>query len=254
MNAYFKYKQNRKKVVVIERDIATYKPCSNNKVVIIVPFRESNPITKERTNQLIAFAKHYHNYIPNLEILVIEQSDDKRKFNHGALTNIGFELAKSSPANVFIFHDVDLLSPRELSNVYCAYPKQPTHIANLWTEKYRFSEFFGGIVSFNKKDFLRLNGFPNDFWGWGGEDDAMYNRVASNNLPIIKIKGDVSIKGLEHESQGDSNTTKNTFKTQNILKDLKNWRRNGLNNLKYRIINIEDFEYRNIQKVTVELQ
>jgi len=254
MNAYLKYKQNRKKAVVIDRDISTYKSCSNNKVVIIVPFRESNPITKERTNQLFEFAKHYHNYIPNLEILVIEQSDDKRKFNRGQLLNIGFELSKSSPANVFIFHDVDLLSPSELSDVYCSYSKYPTHIANLWTEKYRFSEFLGGIVSFNKKDFLKLNGFPNDFWGWGGEDDAIYNRIVSNNLPIIKIKGNVSIKGLEHTAQGESNITKNTFKTQGILKDLKNWRRNGLNNLKYNIINIEDFEYTNIQKVTVELQ
>ena len=254
MNAYAKYKQNRKKATIKYQDVTTFRPSNNSKVVIIVPFRESNPETKERTKQLFEFAEHYHKFIPNLEILIIEQSNDNKKFNRGALLNIGFDLSKDSPGNVFIFHDVDLLSPSSISNVYSSYPKHPIHIANLWTEKYTFSDFLGGIISFNKKDFIRINGFPNDFWGWGGEDDAMYNRLANLNIPITKITGEEKIKGLEHKHQGDDASTKNIFKAKGILSDLKTWRKNGLNSLKYDIINVEDFEYTNIQKVTVKLQ
>jgi hypothetical protein len=254
MNAYQKYKANRKKIDRIETDISVFDKCKDNRTVIIVPFRESNSKTKERTNQLLTFAKHYHNYIPNLEILIIEQSNDKRKFNRGALLNIGFELSKESVGNTFIFHDVDLISPKSISALYCAYPKHPIHIANLWTEKYTFSDFLGGIISFSKKDFQRINGFPNDFWGWGGEDDAMYNRLVSARIPVLKVNGDEKIKGLEHTPQGESKETKNVSKTQGILRDLKSWRKNGLNNLKYDIVSVEYFEYPNIQKVIVEIK
>jgi hypothetical protein len=254
MNSYQRYKLNRKKIERIEVDINSFGECKNNKTVIIVPFRESDNKTKERTKQLFSFVEHYHNYIPNLEILIIEQSDDKKKFNRGALLNIGFDLAKESIGNIFIFHDVDLISPASISNVYCAYAEHPIHIANLWTEKYTFNDFLGGIISFNKKDFQKINGFPNDFWGWGGEDDAMYNRLVSSKIPVVKVKGDERIKGLEHTPQGESKETKNVSKTQGILSDLKNWRKNGLNNLNYNILSVEDFVYPNVQKVIVELR
>jgi hypothetical protein len=80
MNAYQRYKQNRRKIERLDVDIKEFKVNDDNRTVIIVPFRESNPKTLERTNQLLQFAKHYHNYISNVEILIIEQSNDKKKF------------------------------------------------------------------------------------------------------------------------------------------------------------------------------
>jgi len=39
----------------------------------------------------------------------------------------------------------------------------------------------GGVVAFSKHQFEKVNGFSNQFWGWGGEDDDLALRVRSFN-------------------------------------------------------------------------
>lgn len=43
--------------------------------------------------------------------------------------------------------------------------------------KLLYSTLFGGITAFSTADFIGANGYPNVYWGWGGEDDDMYLRV-----------------------------------------------------------------------------
>lgn len=39
-----------------------------------------------------------------------------------------------------------------------------------------YNQYFGGVSSMSKEQYLKINGFPNNYWGWGGEDDDIYNR------------------------------------------------------------------------------
>lgn len=39
-----------------------------------------------------------------------------------------------------------------------------------------YNQYFGGVSSLSKEQYLKINGFPNNYWGWGGEDDDIYNR------------------------------------------------------------------------------
>jgi len=45
-----------------------------------------------------------------------------------------------------------------------------------------YEEFFGGVSGMTANQFRKINGFPNAFWGWGGEDDDLWHRYTSKLL------------------------------------------------------------------------
>jgi hypothetical protein len=165
-------------------------------VAIIVPFRDLHNEQK-RSEHLSKFVPHMIQFLGDLQnkerkisdfhIYIVEQSDDRRKFNRGKLLNIGFDLARKhkprSSTNggggsnhnnnnnnvkhdVFVFHDVDLLPSKQLGEAYSRFPTVPHHIARCWDRYSNNPKYFGGIVSFSSSDYKRINGYPNTFWGW----------------------------------------------------------------------------------------
>jgi len=157
------YMDDRKK---IERKELSLDHLNTSKIAIIVPYRNNK--FQPREHQLTEFINYYHNYINNLDIYIIEQSNDNQKFNRGALLNIGYDIAKKQSYDMYIFHDVDLISSGELKKIYSNKSNIPIHIASVWKEKYSFKYALGGIISFDKESFEKINGFPNEFYGWGG--------------------------------------------------------------------------------------
>ena len=253
---YRDYKEHREKIVKIDFDLdeflATSEINPKNRSAIIVPYRDT--IDKVRSEQMKVFLEHYHNFLPNVKIYIVEQSDFKKKFNRGKLLNIGYKLAKKDGAQIYITHDIDLISPKEMAPLYNLIPDHPVHIGGLWREKYPFEDFFGGIVSYNSNDYQKSNGFPNNFWGWAGEDDSQYNRLVINNIPIyVPHSKTLKIKGLEHESMSDNPKTKNLDKQDNILKDFKNWEKNGVKNVKFKLLKITKTPYKNAKVYTVDI-
>ena len=267
---FFNYKEKRNLPKFIKKDINDIKENNLNNTVIIVPFRDSEKGLGFRTSQLNSFIEYYHNFnkenennvmnkekYNNLKILIIEQSEDGKGFNRGALLNVGFDLSCLSEIkpDAFIFHDVDLISDKKLKPLYFIKPTHPIHIANLWKEKYNFYSFFGGIVSFNKEDYIKINGFPNTRFLWGGEDDIMLDRLATNKIDIIKPYSDEKnlIQELEPKIQTTLSKKDNEGKKLDILRDLKNWKKNGLNNLKYEVLKFENFKYENVFRILVHI-
>ena len=51
---------------------------------------------------------------------------------------------------------------------------------------------FGGVSAISVRQFNFINGFSNQFWGWGGEDDDMDRRVRGNNLEVMRYSEDIA--------------------------------------------------------------
>lgn len=206
-------------------------------LAIIVPFRSWN--APERLPQLTIFLNHIREKLPNAFIYVIEQADS-RPFNRGALLNAGVDIAGISRNDIVCFHDVDLIPTGDILYDYLVPLDQQTcrHIGAAFT-RYESESYLGGILLMRKGDFMDINGFPTNFWGWGGEDDELRDRINRKGLKIERSSG--NIVDLENLSltQKLSILKRTDQKCMNKW-ELRDWHRqnpnsNGIHSLDYQI-------------------
>ncbi|XP_008274505.1 beta-1,4-galactosyltransferase 1-like [Stegastes partitus] len=164
-----------------------YKPpdCTAlQKVAIIIPFRN-------RDEHLKHWLYFLHPILMRQQldygVYVINQDGDG-VFNRAKLMNAGYlEVLKEYDYDCFVFSDVDLV-PLDDRNIYRCF-NSPRHLA-VAMDKFNFhlpyTTYFGGVSSFFKDQFLKINGFPNSYWGWGGEDDDIYKRVIFRGMTVSR--------------------------------------------------------------------
>ena len=52
----------------------------------------------------------------------------------------------------------------------------------------------------SRAQFELVNGFSNQYWGWGGEDDDMYNRLTYHKLHIARYPANIArYKMVKHK-------------------------------------------------------
>lgn len=190
-------------------------------ISFIIPYRD-------RSQHLVKFMQHMTPLFPAAEFLVIEQTNTK-PFNRGKLLNIGFQLSKG---DYVALHDVDMIPVK----ADYSFPGNPTHLATKASQfayKMPFPEYFGGVVLISREDMIKCNGYHNEFWGWGGEDDSFRLRVLEAGLKIDSREG--IFNSLPHPRKIDVNLHK---KNVSLLYEGP-CMENGLNNLEYEIIKKE---------------
>jgi hypothetical protein len=104
-------------------------------------------------------------------------------------------------------------------------------------------------------DVKKVNGFPNNFWGWGGEDDALRNRIQAKGLQVWQptIRGKGAFKESVHVDTRTKQEWKNMEKWENVKADKLTAGTNGLNNVEYSVTKEENYTER-MKKVTVTLK
>jgi hypothetical protein len=205
----------------------------------------------------------------NFHIYIIEQSNDGELFNIGKLKNIGFELANNDQKfSHFIFSDIDTIPDYDLMNYYIKTSKNVISLAIRGTRwevvdiknKEILKPFLGALLSFSSKLFTKINGYPNNFWGWGGEDDAITNRLFFNgnkivNYPkigeVIDIEENKDMKTLNIKEKL-KDEVKDKIRYEKLYEDIRSWKKNGVNSLKYDILERVEIN-RNTTQIKVDL-
>jgi hypothetical protein len=173
----------------------------SHKLGICIPYRNR----KEHLERLIPhLTKHLNNQGIDHSFYVGHQVDDKL-FNRGTMKNIAAYYAFKDGCDYVAWHDVDMLPHEECDY---SYPETtPIHIATKLS-KYQYGlgydQYFGGVVLFTKEQAERTNGYSNDYWDWGQEDDDLFWRChfeemttgrtikVDNNKTIAKFDGEKS--------------------------------------------------------------
>ncbi|KAM7000481.1 beta-1,4-galactosyltransferase 1 [Tautogolabrus adspersus] len=218
------------------------------KVAIIIPFR--------KRDEHLKFWLHYLHPILQRQqldygVYVINQ-DGEEVFNRAKLLNIGYsEALKEYDYGCFVFSDVDLI-PMDDRNTYKCF-SQPRHLS-VSMDKFGFrlpyNQYFGGVSSMSKDQYLKINGFPNNYWGWGGEDDDIYNRLASKGMTISRPSGETGkCRMIRHER--DKKNEPNPQRFNRIAHTRETMWKDGINSLSYRVVKIEKLDL--YTKITVDV-
>ena len=161
----------------------------SHKLGICIPYRNR----KEHVERLIPhLSQHLNEKGINHSFYVGHQIDDKL-FNRGAMKNIAAHVAFEDGCDYIAWHDVDMLSYGKDGHVGgdYSYPEEnPIHIATKLS-KYGYGlgydQYFGGVVLFTKEQAYKTNGYSNDYWDWGQEDDDLFWRCYFEGMTTGRI-------------------------------------------------------------------
>ncbi|XP_051946914.1 beta-1,4-galactosyltransferase 3-like isoform X1 [Xyrauchen texanus] len=201
---------------------------------IVIPYRN-------RQTHLRALLYHLHAFLQRQQvhygIYIVHQSGNST-FNRAKLLNVGVrEALKEEDWSCIFLHDVDLL-PENDHNTYTCHPQYPTHLS-VAMDKFRYrlpySQYFGGVSAVTPEQYLKMNGFPNQYWGWGGEDDDIAARVRLSGMKIMRPPLAIGhYKMIKHK--GDQGNEQNPRRFDLLKRTRLNWRSDGLNSLTYELL------------------
>lgn len=198
-------------------------------ITVVVPYRD-------REEHLSVFIPAIRKKLPEARILVVEQTEGK-PFNRGKLLNIGAQIAFGRMKSTHIItHDVDMIPVDDTQYGFA----DAVHLATGATQfggKMPYDRYFGGVTAFSAKAFYMCNGYSNEYWGWGAEDDDILRRIESVGIEVIRPDRPNRFQSLSHVHALHSVESKKTHRLNCERLDSDYDRsKDGLNTLEYRIV------------------
>jgi hypothetical protein len=158
--------------LVANRVSADLRFAPGARLAVLIPVRDREHHLQQLLPRLLA---KLDEQAIRYRIFVVEQSPG-RLFNKGVLFNVGFRAAAES-CDYVCLHDVDAV-PIE-ANYLC--PSEPLRlVTRLVGSRHgvaRDPRYFGGAISVRREHFQAANGFSNEYWAWGKEDDDFLFRL-----------------------------------------------------------------------------
>lgn len=234
----------------------------NQMLHIMIPYRD-------REEHLEKILPLFDKYISRpYKVWAIEQGDSE-PFLKGQLHNAGYtELKKRDilhETDDLVSHDVDIFPKRDND-----YRTEEGKVMHLYGGCARY-DTLGGVFTIKVSDFDKINGFSNNYLGYGREDDEMYMRADRSGLIIDKSKTDYrlradesgSVKNIDDEDKKYFEEIVNhprnekwsrTGSNIDVLSESKENQslqyESGLNNINYNLLGFSEIG-ENVTKITV---
>ena len=208
--------------------------------IIAIPFRNRDAHLEyfiENTVPLI------EEHLPNTKVVVVEQNKGNL-FNRGAVLNVAFKEYQNK-TKYFFTNDVDINPTLKCINEHYTKEVNDTDVLGIYTSQ---CETLGGIIKIQDSTIHKINGFPNDIWGWGLEDKALQNRAEYYKIrKITNLTNNVEhpeylLRFNDVNDRVRNNQSKNALKHRHRFKTLNDTQKSeqimssGLNNLEYTIL------------------
>ena len=208
--------------------------------IIAIPFRERDKhLEYFIKNTIPLFEKH----LPNTKVVVVEQNKGKL-FNRGMLLNVAFKEYENK-TKYFFTYDVDINPTKKCIEEHFIKEVNDSDVLGIYTSQ---CNTLGGIIKIKNSTIHKINGFPNDIWGWGTEDKAVQNRAEYYNIKkITNLTNKVEhplylLRFYDVDDRETKHTGQNTYKHYTKFNTLNNEQKlqeimsSGLNNLQYTIL------------------
>ena len=144
------------------------------KLGVCVPYRN-------REAHMNEFVPHVTKFLEERGIehtIYLAHQCDAKLFNRGLMKNIAAKHAFDDGCDYIVWHDIDMV-PEDDSCDYSFPNDNPQHIAVRISQsdyQLKYEEYFGGAVLFSKEQVEKTNGYSNEYWDWGMEDDDLFWR------------------------------------------------------------------------------
>lgn len=205
-------------------------------IYIIVPYRN-------REEHLRIFLEKVPLYLIKNNIdynIIFSEQKDENLFNRGKLLNCAFNFIEDilTDDDIVCFHDIDVIP----NDDYFKFDYK-SYIKNTVRYQYGVYDWLTCMFMCDKNTFKKVNGYPNNYIGWGREDDCLNYRFQSLSIKFDKSNFIERKQNLElsHKYDCDVNYTWNH--NNDLLEKEKNnknsYLENGLSNLEYKIENID---------------
>ena len=210
----------KKKIITIRKNNSDINITrENKKLTLIIPYRNR----KEHLEKFLPFIQDIlRKQKIDYEIIVAEQNDT-HFFNRAKLMNIAV-LHANKYSDYFIFHDVDAL-PYNVDYKYC---NQTIKTFNYIKREKDYEEYpqtvFGGVTLVPKNIFYDINGFSNNYWQWGKEDDDFLLRhLLKGYIPFFDTIGKLDMlphpRALTIDNEGNETQDKKILQKNKALSD-----------------------------------
>jgi len=212
---------------------------ADQRLTVVIPYRDRERHLDRLIPVLVAKLRDQG---VRYRILIVEQQN-RGLFNRGKLLNIGVHHAMDS-TDYYCLHDVDAVPNR--ANYLC--PSQPLRLVNRIDgaegESLRARHYFSGAVSIRKHQMIAANGFSNEYWGWGKEDDDFFFRLLmAGFLCYFDMHGDfLDLPNPGHQRIGarkllaHRHVKLNRKRRSRLLRGLESPAQDGLSTLQYQLV------------------